>query len=453
MVDVDFCHDDFISKSLKCLTNFINKDFSAKPWNRFSQFTMFISPKKNLSVTKKDHRFNRLSDCAMSLLYHLDDISQFLEKNGSILNDIAILDRDFLEMEVLKPIYAAVALIGVHVTRPFHDIILDPKTNYTTLLDIFKQLYNQLDTTKPDILITKSHVLKFSTSDQFEKSLPKECLLDKVIEIAEEYNTSVINIMEIILRKFKDGFSHQKGAIFGFGTQKDDDTKTVLKISNLDPDSMEKLNQAPIHNLGEERAVGMINYELQIRGKSFLETSSRNLILNKSHDLIKNNSDFKLFKKEKEVIAVLRKEWSAKMKELDIKGFTAKEALNLTQENKKLKDLENLKQQEIPGPFTSSKDVLDYMSSCPDSKEKNKRMYLEVRYARESSCSLKRTAIIFKLKNRGKNLNTEDYATNLCHYFDSAKSCSTLTLADLNNVLTGLKGEFNLRYALKNSLN
>ena len=150
---------------------------------------------------------------------------------------------------------------------------------------------------------------------------------------------------------------------------------------------------------------------------------------------------------------MLRKEWSAKMKELDIKGFTAKEALNLTQENKKLKDLENLKQQEIPGPFTSSKDVLDYMSSCPDSKEKNKRMYLEVRYARESSCSLKRTAIIFKLKNRGKNLNTEDYATNLCHYFDSAKSCSTLTLADLNNVLTGLKGEFNLRYALKNSLN
>ncbi|CAL4082361.1 unnamed protein product, partial [Meganyctiphanes norvegica] len=37
LVDVDFRHDDFISKSMKCLTNFITKDYSAKPWNRFSQ--------------------------------------------------------------------------------------------------------------------------------------------------------------------------------------------------------------------------------------------------------------------------------------------------------------------------------------------------------------------------------------------------------------------------------
>ena len=85
----------------------------------------------------KDHRFNRLGDCAMSLLYHLDDISQFLDKNGSILNDIAILDRDFLEMEVLKPIYAAISLIGIHVTRPFHNMIADPETNYTALRNIY----------------------------------------------------------------------------------------------------------------------------------------------------------------------------------------------------------------------------------------------------------------------------------------------------------------------------
>ena len=108
----------------------------------------------------KDHRFNRVGDAAMTLLYHFDDISQFLDKHSSILNDIAILDRDFLEMEVLKPIYAAVALIGVHITRPFHCMILDPETNYTSLLHVFKQLHLQLTTIKPEILINKDHVLK-----------------------------------------------------------------------------------------------------------------------------------------------------------------------------------------------------------------------------------------------------------------------------------------------------
>ena len=190
----------------------------------------------------------------------------------------------------------------------------------------------------------------------------------------------------------------------------------------------------------------MINYELQIRGKPNLKTCSRNLILNKSKDLIKQNYDFKLFKKPKEEIAALRQQWSQKIKELDLKGFTAKEALNLTEENKKLNDLATLKQQDLPGPFTSSKEVLDYMSSCPDSKEKNNRMYLEVRYARESSMSLKRTSAVFKLKIGGKNLSTEDYATNLNKYFDSAKTCSTITLGDLTNVLTGLKGEYKQTY-------
>ena len=186
---------------------------------------MFISPKQNYSISMKDHRFNRIGDCAMSLLFHLDDISQFLEKNTSILNDIAILDRDFLQMEVLKPIYAAVALIGLHLTRPFHVMITDSETNYTTLLDVFKQLYIELDTVEPENLITKEHVLKFSTNAQFKTSLPKECLVDKVIEVAEDFRTPVISTMELILKKFKDGFAHQKGAIFGFGEEKTDEPK------------------------------------------------------------------------------------------------------------------------------------------------------------------------------------------------------------------------------------
>ena len=37
-----------------------------------------------------------------------------------------------------------------------------------------------------------------------------------------------------------------------------------------------------IHNVGKERSVGFINYETSLRGKQYLETTSRRIIVNKS---------------------------------------------------------------------------------------------------------------------------------------------------------------------------
>ena len=108
LVDIEYKNESFVIKSIKCLSNFINQDYSAKPWNRSSHFASFISPKENKSLSLKDHRFNRLSECALTLLYHLDDIGNYLDKYTNIVNGISILDRAFVEMEVLKPIYAAI---------------------------------------------------------------------------------------------------------------------------------------------------------------------------------------------------------------------------------------------------------------------------------------------------------------------------------------------------------
>ena len=88
------------------------KENSAKPWNRYGHFTAFIKPKKNMSLCLKDHRFNRLGDCAVTLLYHLDDITSYLDKFSNIVNGITVLDRSFVEMEILKPIFAAIGFIG-----------------------------------------------------------------------------------------------------------------------------------------------------------------------------------------------------------------------------------------------------------------------------------------------------------------------------------------------------
>ena len=67
LVDIEFKNESFVLKSLKCLSNFINKDYSAKPWNRHTHFSNFIRPKKNHSLSLKDHRFNRLNECALAI--------------------------------------------------------------------------------------------------------------------------------------------------------------------------------------------------------------------------------------------------------------------------------------------------------------------------------------------------------------------------------------------------
>ena len=55
-----------------------------------------------------------------------------------------------------------------------------------------------------------------------------------------------------------------------------------------------------------------------------------------------------------------------------------------------------------------------------------------------SSQSLRKDAVVFRLRRNGKNLDTEEYASNLSLYLDQSRNMSSLTISDLRNVLTGL---------------
>ena len=116
LVDVEFRSESFAIKAIKCLSNFINHEYSAKPWNRANHFSDFIKPRENMSISLNNHRFNRLQDCCLALLYHLEDIANYLNKYTNIVNGITVLDRSFVEMEILQPIFAAISLIGRTIT-------------------------------------------------------------------------------------------------------------------------------------------------------------------------------------------------------------------------------------------------------------------------------------------------------------------------------------------------
>ena len=70
-------------------------------------------------------------------------------------------------------------------------------------------------------------------------------------------------------------------------------------------------------------------------------------------------------------------------------------------------------------------------------------MYAKVRYARVTSATLKESAKVFRLKRDGKNLPTSEYGENLKTYLDDSESVATLTLDDLNSVLTRMSESMN----------
>ena len=72
-----------------------------------------------------------------------------------------------------------------------------------------------------------------------------------------------------------EGLSIQHGALFGSGPKAKESAGTLLKLSTASDAAKEKLNQAPIHNLNEERSGGFITHEFNIRGPDQLEPASK----------------------------------------------------------------------------------------------------------------------------------------------------------------------------------
>ena len=113
---------------------------------------------------------------------------------------------------------------------------------------------------------------------------------------------------------------------------------------------------------------------------------------------------------------------------------------NLNIEKQKLDYLAFLKAQQTPGPFTDPESVQHFMKNEPDGKEKNERLYREVRFQRNSSQTLKKDDSVFCLRKQHKNLESKEYAANLRQFLNQSRSVSNLTMGDLCNVLTGLNG-------------
>ena len=68
----------------------------------------------------------------------------------------------------------------------------------------------------------------------------------------------VTELPQITLPRLAEGFSDQRGTIFGFEPKANDDTGNVLRTEGVSQAKRRKLVNAPFHNLNEERSAGLI---------------------------------------------------------------------------------------------------------------------------------------------------------------------------------------------------
>ena len=210
---------------------------------------------------------------------------------------------------------------------------------------------------------------------------------------------------------------------------------TELTVSTMD---QEKLKKAAINNLDAERSVGSINYELGERGAKNLNSASRNHVISKALPLTKDKSvDTKFREMErKKVMPAIVEAWNRKQEQLSKEGLSTKEAQNVVVDRRRNLDLSKLK--EKGGPFVSSEEVKDFLASELSEKDKVARLYLEVRYSRDTTLSFPKNSDIFRLKRDHRNLDSSTYGANLIIFLDKVTFRNSVAMEDFEAALERL---------------
>ena len=428
-------------QALGCFTKLINHDFDHKPWNKANEFDVHIAPRKNLSVSLKDERFNRLTLTCAVALYHYDDVESFLEKYQHVTNQLACIVRSFMELDFLKIMFCVGALIGLHLVEPFLSLTTSSATTYTSLIPAFKRLYDDLTTSPADhVMDTTNQAFSFVSAARFKSCKYQDVIIQAISNTVQQFPDEIRKVLKLLLPLLAQGFKNQKGKIFGFGQDEEsDDDNSQYELAKMD---QAKLAHAPIHNLAAERSVGFVNYELKQRGAKQLPTVSSVQVKAKARDLLDavpsgSYKQYSAVTKPGGKVSEILLKWKTEQEALRQLGLRDKEIANIAVDKRKNGDLAKLKAQ--GGPFTNVKELEQYIAKKGISaKEKNARLYIEVRYARDTSLTLPKNSDIFRLKKEYKNLPTEQYVKNLKVYLSNTVSVASATVMDLNAAVDNL---------------
>ena len=188
-----------------------------------------------------------------------------------------------------------------------------------------------------------------------------------------------------------------------------------------------------------ERAVGSINHELGLRGATQLNAASSNFAQSKSYDLIELQpvDAYKNYTETAKKVNHLVREWKEKQVEMEKQGMSKKMIESISSERRRVKHLDKLKKE--GGPFTKPEEVEGFIASDLSEKEKQDRLYIEVRFARDTTLSLPKKSELFRVKEKYKSLPLEKLAANLKVHLGKMSTNASANWDDFDTAVASLK--------------
>ena len=394
MVDME-CHSKNTSvagQALDMCLKLVAPEYAHKPWNRYNEFLVFLKQRQVSSVlfAYKDNRFGCLSRAAAVLLYNYDHLTDFLKQNPHINNRLACLVREVLDLPYLKVVLVVFACLGVHLVEPFYARTIEKGATHSALIKFYKDLHTSLGQPVTNAFITFIKPEYAGVSEELfsgvKENYGKE-VLKAVSDLAEDHIDDVRKLTNLMLPELQTVLARQRK---DYGIDQDE-----YEMEYPIFEQAENIDETPVHNIGMERQCGKVDYRL----KKFrtLASTSRSLILQRSKQLREGTTtSFRGFKDIAQAKKDLELEWLKSTKEKFEKGADQKQEVAQRMERKRLNMLDTLKSS--GGPFTDSQEVEIFLKDNNlDDRAKQKRLKMEIQFARESSTLLPSVDPIFKI--------------------------------------------------------
>ena len=454
-VDLDFDskHGSLAGQACDVILRLIAPEFRHKSWNYYESFLSHLKKAgaEEVLFAYKDHRFGCLSRACAVIVYIKEYLCTWLEDNPGVTNRLACLVRDMLKVDYLDVAFSVFAALGIQLIEPFLAYTTSSVATHSNLKDFYQSLHDRMDSPVTEEFFQFNNPwFTCVSANMFEKI--QNSYNSKVVEVVK--NKSLENIDEcvmlanLIMPELKTVLGRQRRD-YGLSSNFPEEYPVNQQASNID--------DTPVHNLGMERLCGLVGYRAQ--KLQTLEAVSRSIILDAAGK-IRSDADvsFRQFRAKACAIRELKLNWGKKMKERFKQKLNEKQAVSIEKEEKRLEMREVLKSE--GGPFTKHDDVEEFCTgveqqvlaakSEPEKKdiqkETQKRLKLEVKFARESSTTLPKKDDLFRIQvtlanNKRRDKNVDEFATSLKALLGRKCSRRTLSLATFKTSLSNVSNQ------------
>lgn len=424
-LDVDTKNSSIAGQALDVSLKLVAPEFAHKPWNRNKEFLLFLADRgvDNVLFAYKDSRFGCLSRAAAVLVYIFDHLVEFLNQNPGINNRLACLAREVLALPYIKPVMVVFACLGVYLVEPFYARTIEKGATHTQLKHFYKDLHKSMGEQVKEDYIKFSEPQLNGVSEELFIGVKKnygEGVLKVVSEVGELHKEEVYKLTNLMLPELRTVLARQRRD-YGIDEESFPQQYPVEKQAS-------NIEDTPVHNIGMERQCGKVDYRLHKLGS--LSAVSRSIILQRTQQLREGHvPSFRGFKAAVKAKRELELVWSEKTQKTFQAGSTEKQELAQRVERKRLDMLDMLK--ERGGPFTDADEVDQYLDNTKDGKEKQKRMKMELQFARDSSTLLPKVDPLFKIQvtlptGKRRDKNAQEFGEALKSFLGRRADRSTL---------------------------